>query len=110
MAGVTIGQITIASGSDTSSEIACGNNTIAKIFLPSTFDGSSITFEGATEAGGTFTQIVDSAGAAISKTCTASDVVALAPADLWGVPFVKIVASGNQTTTDTIIQFSYVSL
>lgn len=109
MAGVTIGQITIANGAAKSAEMAVGNNTVAKIFLPSSFDGSSITFEGATEAGGTFTQIVDSTGAAISKTCTASDVVAMAPADLWGVPFVKIVASGNQTG-DTDIKFSYVSL
>ena len=105
-----MGFTTIASGAATSGEIAVGNNTIAKIFLPSTFDGTTLTFTGATEAGGTYHPIVDSAGAAVTKTCTASDCVTLAAADLWGVPYVKFTASTNQTTTDTVITFSYVSL
>jgi len=92
---------TIASGGTTSGAIDCEGATLCGVFLPSTFDGTTLGFTAATSAGGTYFTL-HSDGAALSLTVAASTYVALDPSIFAGVRHVKFVA-GTQSTTDTIL-------
>jgi hypothetical protein len=108
MAGINVGSTTIASGQTKSSSINVGNGTIAKINIPAAFTGTAMTFEGSFDDT-TFVPIQDGAGAAISKTVSASIGVKLDAADLWGYPYIKFV-SGSAEGAERTITFSFVSL
>ncbi len=93
----------IASGQTTSGEIDLNGNTLCGLFLPSTFDGSAITFEAAHTSGGTYVAVQDGAGNAVSKTVSASKYITLNPADFAGIRFLRLVAGTAQSATDTVI-------
>ncbi len=88
---------TIADSGTVSGEVDLSGCTLCGVFLPSTFDGTTLKFQAATESGGTFVAVVDGAGADVSKTCAASKYLPLNPADFAGVRFLKLVAGTGQT-------------
>jgi hypothetical protein len=98
--------VVIATSTTVSSEADLGAKRLVGIHIPSTFDGTQITFQTATSSGGTYNQIITSAaGAALTFTVAASKYVALSDAEaayFAGVKFLKIVTSTAQTTTDTV--------
>lgn len=94
--------VTIATGASQSNYIECGNLTLVKLLIPSNFDGSSVTFQHATEAGGTYLNVEDG-GSALTVNVTAGTTAILDIPKMTGLEFLKITASTNQADTDTVI-------
>ncbi len=97
------GAAEIASGEMTSSPIALHQFASALYHMPAGIQGTgnNFTFVGSTNRTGTFVSVVDTAGAAITASPTAS---AWQPfrSELFGLPFVKIVNASAQTTARTV--------
>lgn len=97
---------TIASGGTTSGAVDLSGCTLVGLFIPSTFDGTTITITASTTLGGTYVTVQDGDGSssAFTITTTASRYV---PLDNLAIPaglvFIKLVAGSSQTTTDTVI-------
>jgi hypothetical protein len=94
-------QVTIASGAATSAALDCGGRTLCGVYLPSTFDGTALTFSVSWD--GTNFFALWSGGAAYSVTVAASTYQELDPAKFAGVKSVKFTSGTNQATTDTIL-------
>lgn len=76
--------------------------TLMGIYIPSTFDGTTLTLQAATSINGTYVN-VQSAGAVYTITTAASRYVPIENlAILAGVQFLKITAGTSQSTTDTV--------
>ena len=93
---------TIASGATESEEVDARGASGGGYALPSTFDGTTITFKVAKVSGGTFQALYDQFGNQVSATVAASRSYQL-PAELFGWPVFKFVAGTSQSTTDTDI-------
>ena len=95
--------VTIASGSATSSVLKLDGFAFGGMLLPATYDGTTaITFTVCDTYGGTYVTLEDEDGISVQVVGEASRAYAL-PAELFSFPYAKIVAPGNQTTTDTVI-------
>ena len=98
--------VTIASGAATSGAVDLSDLALCGVILPATFDGTTLGFTVATTADGTYYTLRNaSTGTDVAFTATASKYMALDPALFAGVRYVKAVASGNQSTTDTVLVF-----
>ena len=101
--------VTIATSGTVSGAIDLHGCTPVGIFLPSTFDGTTIKFQAATTLDGTYVAVEDGAGTPAEITLTASAAskyIAISAAiqeQLRGIRFLKLVAGSTQTSTDTII-------
>lgn len=74
--------------------------------FPSTFDGTEITFTAATKRDGTYYAVEDETGTALKMTVSAASKFVPFPARLFACgPFIKIVCSTVQATTDTVFPF-----
>lgn len=96
---------TVAVGGTTSAEVDLKGQVLVGIFVPSTFDGTTITLTAATASGGTFVTVQDSDGSssAFTITTTASRYVPIDNLAITaGLRFVKLVCGSSQTTTDTV--------
>src|SRR5262245_57881865 len=93
---------TIASGGTTSGEVDLSGTMLVGVFLPSTFDGTTIKLSAASASGGTFVTVETGAGTPADVTITASGAskyVPLAAADrdaVRGLRFIKLVAGSTQ--------------
>lgn len=99
-------QATIASGGTTSNEVDLAGTTLVGLYIPSTFDGTTLTLTAAPTAGGTHVavQIDHTSASSYTITTTASRYVPLANLAIpSGLRFIKLVAGSSQTTTDTVI-------
>lgn len=100
--------VTIASSTTVSNAIDLGGTTPVGIFLPSTFDGTTVKFQASTAIDGTYVAVEDGAGspAQITLTATAASkyiAIPMAVQDqLRGLRFIQLVV-GTQSTTDTVI-------
>lgn len=100
---------TIAATGTTSGEVDLGGTMLVGVFLPATFDGTTIKISAASSSGGTFVTVENGAGTPADVTITASahsKYVPLAAADrdaIRGLRFIKLVAGSTQNTTDTVI-------
>lgn len=97
---------TIAVSGTTSSAVDLSGCTLVGLFIPSTFDGTTLTITASSTLGGTYVsvQIDHTSAAAYTITSTASRYVPLANLDIpAGLQYVKLVAGSTQTTTDTVI-------
>lgn len=98
----TVQSVTIAAGAATSSAFVVDGFAIGMVHLPSTFDGTAITFTVCATAGGTYVPYEGSDGSAVSITTSASNAFAL-PEGLFGTRYAKLVSGSNQADTDTVI-------
>lgn len=94
---------TIASSGTKSAVIKLNGFVLAGISLPTTFTGSTITFEACDTAAGTF-QVVKSStsGTTLSYTVTQNTFVVINPADFYGINFLKIVSGSTEGATRTL--------
>lgn len=101
--------ITIASSTTVSEAIDLHGTTPVGIFLPSTFDGTTIKFQAASASDGTYVAVEDGGGTPAEITLTASAAskyIAFSAAiqdQLRGLRFIKVVTGSAQTTTNTIL-------
>jgi hypothetical protein len=95
-------EATIAVGGTASDEVVLDGYAIGMVHMPSTLEGTALTFTVAPVSGGTFVALEDSSGNAVSLTVEASKAYAL-PEAIFGAPYAKLVMGSTQTTTDTVI-------
>jgi hypothetical protein len=94
--------VTIAVGGTASDALVLDGYAMGMIHLPSTLEGTALTFTVCPTFGGSYQAVEDSSGNAISLTVEASKSYAI-PEALFGAPFAKLVMGSTQTTTDTVI-------
>lgn len=94
---------TVTVDTATSAAVDLYGTDLAGIFIPSTFDGTTITFTASATLGGTYVAVQDGAGNALTLTTTASRYVPISNlAQISGLRFIKLVCGTTQTTTDTV--------
>ena len=95
---------TITSGQTVSAAVDLEGTGLAGLILPSTFDGTAISFKMSATLTGTYVDVQDGAGSTFTLTGAASKYVPISNlAYLAGVRFIKLVSGTAQATTDTII-------
>lgn len=75
------------------------------IFVPSTFDGTTISFKAAPTLAGTYSPVRDVTGTLVSIPVTAGTYIDV-PGELMAVRFLKIVTGTAQATTTTDFQIA----
>ena len=97
--------ITIATSTTESAEIDIGQFGGIAIEFPAAFTGVALTFLASAASGGTFTEVTDDVGAAISLTVAQATVVVLTAdqqAALSPLRFVKLVSGTAEVANRTI--------
>lgn len=95
---------TIANGQTVSDAIDLGGLELVGFFLPSTFDGTSLSLQASTHIDGTYVAVENGSGSAYSITTAASKYAPIADlAVIAGLRFIKLVAGASQSTSDTVI-------
>lgn len=80
--------VAIANGASLSGAAEIGAGTLIGIQLP-TITSAALSFQGSAD-GVTYVEVVDSTNTAVSFTATTGAIYIKAPADLAGVPFIKV--------------------
>lgn len=94
--------LTVASGATVSSVFSASGFSSFGMILPSTFDGTSVAFEVASEVGSTtFTTLYSAANTAVAMTVAASRAYPL-PSELTSFPAFRLITAA-QSTTSTLI-------
>jgi len=94
---------TVTSGNTTSGEVDLAGCQLVGIYVPSTFDGTTITLTCAPTAGGTHVAVQDGYGSAFTLTTAASRYCPIPSLAITaGIEFVKLVCGTSQSTTDTV--------
>lgn len=93
---------TIANGATESAAINLRDFTLCGIFLPAAFTGASVTFLAASTLAGTYVEVQDGDGAAISRTVAASKFIPIDPVDFLGVKFLKIKSASAEAALRTL--------
>ena len=96
---------TVTVGGTTTGAVDLGGTQLVGIFVPSTFDGTTITIQAAPTLGGTYVPVQNGvlSASAYTITTTAGQFVPIDNlAILAGVRFIKLVCGTSQTTTDTV--------
>lgn len=88
---------TIAASSATSGEVDLEGGKLVGVIMPAAWDAATLSVQASTASGGTFADVYSSAGAQVSWTVAASQYIAIDPATVGGVEFVKLVSSATQT-------------
>lgn len=97
-----VSSITIANGASNSSAFQPGYSPSGKIVIPAAFTGTSIKYQGADTAGGTFSDLYDWNNQAISHPVTAGKRYAI-PLEALSEPFVRVVSDATEGAERTII-------
>lgn len=92
---------TIDSSEDTSDAIDLMGTTLCGVYLPSTFTGSSISFEVASEASGSFVPLYKN-GALYSISVSTDTYQTIDVSDVAGIRHLKIVSSGTEAAERTL--------
>ena len=105
------GTVTITADGKTSTVLDKSYYRYVAILLPSNWVTSEITFTGCLTSDGTFLQIVnaDDVGAVTIPSVAASKCIVLngeIMEAMLAVPFIKVVATTTQASTDKIITFA----
>ena len=95
---------TIADGQTESSVLAVGDYMPSGIKTPAGWTTADITFTASESAGGTFVPVYDpTTGAAVKvSSAAASRWYPIAPSDLAGIPYLKLVSSVAQAGGDSL--------
>lgn len=91
----------ISSGTTQSAAIDLGHQVLCGIFVP-TFTGTTLTFQAAQSAGGTYNNVVDGAGNALSKTVASNQYVYLDPNVFAGIRYLKITSGSSEGADRTL--------
>ncbi len=95
-------EVVISASGTTSNAIDLGGTALCGVYIPSGFQGTSITFQAATAIDGSFVAVKGKDGQNISATVAASQYTALDPADFAGVRFLKIVSGTTESAQRTL--------
>lgn len=87
---------TIAASGTTSAAVDLEGAALCGLFIPSAFTGTAITFQTAPTLTGTYVNVKDGAGNDYSKTVANSQFIPIAPSDMAGVRFLKVVSGSTE--------------
>ena len=93
--------VTIADGATVSSAADMNGTGLVGITIPSTYDGTAMTFKVSSD-GTNYFDFYNGAGTLAAYVVAASRAIGVAPADFAGWRFLKLVA-GTAQTGDTVI-------
>jgi hypothetical protein len=95
--------VSVAVNGTTTDEIDLGRGQqLFGIFVPSTFDGTTITMTASPTSGGTFVTVQDGYGSTFTITTTASRYAPIPDLGITaGLRYIKLVCGSTQTTTAT---------
>ena len=94
---------TIASGATESEAVDLGGLELAGIFVPDTFDGTTLTIKAAPSLNGTYVTVMEE-DADFSVTVAASRYVPIENLALFaGAQYIKLVSGTAQATTETVL-------
>lgn len=88
IAGASAVTVTIANGASLSDAAVIGAGTVVGIVLP-TMTSASLSFQGSAD-NSTFVEVLDAASAAVAVGASTGARYIQAPADLHGVPYLKV--------------------
>jgi hypothetical protein len=88
LAGANVVPVVIANGASLSAAAEIGAGTLVGIQLP-TITTATLSFQGSHD-GVTYAEVVDASANAVAYASSAGGVYIKAPADLLGVPFLKV--------------------
>lgn len=78
--------------------------TLVGIQFPTTFTGTTITFEASDALAGTYVPVkAGTSGAALSYTVAQATFAALDPKDFYALNFIKIVSGSSEASARTLI-------
>src|SRR5260221_12523835 len=89
MALIDVIPVTIVNGKSLSPEVALGAKTLVGIVMPGAWTAAGLTFRATADGGGTFNELQDGAGAALTFTVTAGILVQVEPAKWRGADDIK---------------------
>lgn len=92
----------ISSGQNASAAVDLVGTTLVGIQLPATFTGTSLTFQMATSAGGTYQTMIDGSGTTLTKTIVQGRYLLLDPAEFAGVQFLKVLSGATEGAARTL--------
>lgn len=84
---------TIAAGATTSGEVALKGKRLVGMLMPAALTGTSLTLLTATASGGTFVGVTDAAGSPVTFAVAPGQYIAIDPAALEGLRYVKLVSN-----------------
>lgn len=93
---------TIASSASTSDAVDLFGNTLCGIYLPSSFDGTALSFTSATTLNGTYQSLYKN-GAPLSETVAAGAYIRIDPSDFAGVQYLKITSNATESSERSLI-------
>jgi hypothetical protein len=93
--------VTIASGQTVSAAIDLTEYTLVGIIMPSTFTGTTMTFQASAD-NSTFVAMKDTSGSTISYTVGTSRYIPLDPSIFAGIRFLKLVSGSSEGQDDII--------
>lgn len=92
---------TVTVGGTTTPAIDISGAAIGMVYVPSTFDGTVVSFTLCDTESGTFVALEDALSAAVTVSTAASQAFAI-PESVFGARWMKLVCTSTQTTTDTV--------
>jgi hypothetical protein len=95
---VATADVSISSGQTASAALDLMGGTLCGIYLPASMVGTSLTFQAASSASGSY-QTVQKNGSDMTLSFAASKYIVLNPSDFSGIRFLKIVSSATETAT-----------
>lgn len=98
----TTATFTIDSSGTVSNAVDLGDRTLVGLQL-GTMTGTAITFQASTSLEGTYVAVKGSDGTSISYTTASDTYVAIQPAILAGIRFIKLVSGSAEASDRTII-------
>ena len=93
--------VTIANGATQSDSIDLDGLCLVGVFVPSGFDGTTLTFQTSLDDS-TYVDVQDGAGNAYSVTVAASKYVPVDPTKMVGVRYLKITSGTTQSPAATL--------
>jgi len=92
----------ISTSGTISDEINLQGTTLCGLFIPSSMDGTELSFQVAFSSGGTFYDLRDENNSLVTAQITTGDYVSLNPSTFAGIQFIKIVSDVTETAERTI--------
>ena len=92
----------IANGATESGAIDLSGTTLSAIAFPAEFDGNALTLKASTSANGTFVDVYEATGVALTIQGGASRIVTIEPARMAGLQYIKLIADTAQTGDSTL--------
>ena len=98
-------EVVIDNGETVSAEVDLEDYTMMAIMMPAAFTGTAITFQASDVSGGTFYEVMDGAGNAVSLVVSNEEIISITEAKkdaLAPLRFLKLVSGSSEGAKRTL--------